>query len=432
MRSIGEINIKVDDSILCREFDTEVIDERKSSIERIKHVRGLFIDKIRRVQVLKTEDLTLEVNCKNLLKQKSSLLSDLKKVKSEKERVENVKRKLQDICRLLQKQNKEIADDNERISTIEQKRMAEVEEKFNASIADISSKLLEQESDQAKQVEENQQLREKVDQFKHHAGLKDEHCNTQLKAKGLELQLLDAKSAQIAGLIEHEKAKVNACKSHYSKMTESEKELRSQVELYAEKFESFDDAMSKSNDMFKLFKQRIEKMTSKIRKLSKQNTRLQKAILRNASDEESEKLAIPAVREELEVLRANKVKMEELCRPLQLERSEINKLLMTLPALPIVDVVTSAVGDIEEVIRSSGGGNSTSNNVVEDGEVKPPALGTILESGRGASLEEDEEDEEEEEDDDREKDHFSSDVIAEILDRAVAASSLIAATNSIS
>lgn len=45
-----------------------------------------------------------------------------------------------------------------------------------------------------------------------------------------------------------------------SSMAKSEKELRSQLTLYAEKFEQFQETLTKSNDIFNTFKLEMEKV----------------------------------------------------------------------------------------------------------------------------------------------------------------------------
>ncbi|XP_023250179.1 alpha-taxilin-like, partial [Seriola lalandi dorsalis] len=53
-------------------------------------------------------------------------------------------------------------------------------------------------------------------------------------------------------------------------MKQQEVHLKQQLSLYTEKFEEFQTTLSKSNEVFTTFKQEMEKMTKKIKKLEKE------------------------------------------------------------------------------------------------------------------------------------------------------------------
>ena len=48
--------------------------------------------------------------------------------------------------------------------------------------------------------------------------------------------------------------------------------LLTQLALYTEKFEEFQNTLSKSSEVFTTFKQEMEKMTKKIKELEKETT----------------------------------------------------------------------------------------------------------------------------------------------------------------
>ena len=332
--SIQDINIQVDESILCHEFDTEVIDERKEAEDRLREVRNLYMLKIRHIKKL-LEDDDNERLLESEIESYKTLKNTMAQIKNEKDTVNEIKAKYQEICRLLQKQNKEIAEDQAKLSTEEKKRMDDLEEKFDNNLRDISSRLEEQDAEHEKQMEENKVLEEKIAQFKQHTILKEEHFSAQKKAKQLEIQLLEAKVSQCKNLIDCARENSKTCDGHAAKMNETEKELRAQITLYCNKFKTFDDALQKSNELFIQFKERMEKMAATISKLEKKNHRLRNAIARNQSDEKNEIEALKPLLETLHSLQAEKASLSNRCRVLQQERKALaDELALYLPPPP--------------------------------------------------------------------------------------------------
>lgn len=325
-----EVKKAEDGTVLCFEFDSQVIDERKPLSDRINSVRGLFISKIRFANEIREDYLKSFHECKRLVKENRSIVAEIKKTTKEKNALEELKLKLQDMCRYLQKQTKDIVEEGEKHEKAEEESMEALALKCSATIADINQKLKEQEGLQAKQLEENKQLEEKLVQFEEHAKLRDAHFSTQLKAKILELQLLEAKHEQHMQFIRHERARSDAYKQHIAQLTVTECELKAQLSQYSEKFEHFQDALNRSNGMFTQFEEKMDVMSANIARLEKENQRLKKQsaaldceLIRKVYDKQS-------LTNQLSALKLEKLKMEKECRKLQLKRCELNTLQKTL------------------------------------------------------------------------------------------------------
>merc|ERR1711981_1525557 len=71
-----------------------------------------------------------------------------------------------------------------------------------------------------------------------------------------------------------ESAKLEAYKTELEARAKTEIELRQQLSTYSEKFETFQETLSKSNDVFGTFKKEMDKMTKTIKKLEKENFEL--------------------------------------------------------------------------------------------------------------------------------------------------------------
>jgi hypothetical protein len=183
-------------SFACSQHPSQVIDERKALDERIRNVRDLYIQEIRVAQALETESLELFQQSKIHMNNLVQLNTEQMKKKRELKVQEELKNKLHEMCRLLQKQAKEIVEDSERQRELEQVRMTDLTNSFTETINGISKKIIEQEELFVKQADENNQLRSKLNEFQEHTKLRDSHFKSQLHAKDLELQLIEARRTQ--------------------------------------------------------------------------------------------------------------------------------------------------------------------------------------------------------------------------------------------
>lgn len=115
-------------------------------------------------------------------------------------------------------------------------------------------------------------------------------------------------------------------------MKQQETHLKQQLALYTEKFEEFQNTLSKSSEVFTTFKQEMEKMTKKIKKLEKETT------MYRSRWESSNKALLEMAEEktlrdkELEGLQVKIQRLEKLCRALQTERNDLNKRVQDLSA----------------------------------------------------------------------------------------------------
>lgn len=115
-------------------------------------------------------------------------------------------------------------------------------------------------------------------------------------------------------------------------MKQQETHLKQQLALYTEKFEEFQNTLSKSSEVFTTFKQEMEKMTKKIKKLEKETT------VYRSRWESSNKALLEMAEEktlrdkELEGLQVKTQRLEKLCRALQTERNDLNKRVQDLTA----------------------------------------------------------------------------------------------------
>ncbi|KHG27793.1 Alpha-taxilin [Gossypium arboreum] len=233
-----------------------------------------------------------------------------------------VRDKLESLCRELQRQNKMLMDECKRVSTEGQNLRLDLSARFQDAIKDASNKLEEQKDECLSQLKENEMLRNKLKEFADQCALAEQQYAQKLKQKTLELQLANLKIKQHEEKLVEEQAQMKVYAEQVSQLLATEKNLRLQLTADGEKFQQFQDALFKSNEVFETFKQEIEKMAKSIKELKKENAFMK------SKCEKSDVTLIELVEEreqmkkQLQKVKNQKDKLESLCRSLQAERKQ--------------------------------------------------------------------------------------------------------------
>ncbi|GMP68917.1 hypothetical protein CsSME_00028362 [Camellia sinensis var. sinensis] len=215
-----------------------------------------------------------------------------------------------------------LMDECKRVSTEGQNLRLDLSNKFQDAIKEVSHKLEEQKDESLSQLKENEMLRIKLKQLADQYALSEQQYAQKLKQKTLELQIADLKTQQHEEKLLQEQSQLKFYAEQVSELLANEKNLRLQLTADGEKFQQFQDALVKSNEVFETFKQEIEKMAKSIKQLKKEN-----AFLKSKS-EKSDITLIELVEErehlkkQLEKTKNQKEKLESLCRSLQAERKQ--------------------------------------------------------------------------------------------------------------
>ncbi|KAK1320250.1 hypothetical protein QJS10_CPA03g01271 [Acorus calamus] len=259
---------------------------------------------------------------RNSKSEKELLELTLKYQKSiaERDQAVAVRVRLESLCRELQRQNKMLMDECQRVSVDEHNMRAELSTKFDDAIKNVSNKLDEQKNECLSQLKENEMLRNKLKHLSDQYALSEEQFAQKLKQKSLELQLADLKFQQQQEKSTQEQTQMKLYAEQITQLMETEKNLRLQLAADGEKFLQFQEALVKSNEVFKAFKQEMGKMGKQVKELKKENTFLK------SKCEKSDVSLIELVEErellkkQLEKANNQKQKLESLCRSLQVER----------------------------------------------------------------------------------------------------------------
>uniref|UniRef100_A0A3P8RZJ2 Taxilin alpha n=1 Tax=Amphiprion percula TaxID=161767 RepID=A0A3P8RZJ2_AMPPE len=249
--------------------------------------------------------------------------------------------KLESLCRELQRHNRTLKEEGMQRTRLEEEKRKEVTSHFQVTLNDIQAQMEQHNERNASLRQENTELAEKLKKLYEQYKLREEHIDKVVKHKDLQQQLVDAKLHQAQELLKESEERHDREKDFLLKeavesqrmcelMKQQEVHLKQQLSLYTEKFEEFQTTLSKSNEVFTTFKQEMEKMTKKIKKLEKETAMYRsrwessnKALLEMAEEK--------AVRDrDFDALQGKVQRLEKLRRALKVERNELNKKVQNL------------------------------------------------------------------------------------------------------
>ena len=254
----------------------------------------------------------------------------------------------------LQRQKKEAIEERQRAAAEDQAKREELSKSFQETIHSITAKMEEQGEERKRLVHENDTLREQFQAFVERSRLREQHHAAQLKAKDVARLLAEAKLKQQTELCVRESVKGQAYLVQINDLVAVEKSLRTQVSLYSQKFEQFQETLSKSNEVFASFRARIDDMNASAQRLEHEN-----AVLR----QKNEDLADENAR-----LRKQSQSLKDLCHVLQSKRSSTPP-----PAAPAPVPASSEAAPLPPPPLSSPSGH------VESDDAAPPTGAPLTE-----------------------------------------------------
>ncbi|XP_026234807.1 gamma-taxilin [Anabas testudineus] len=294
----------------------------------------------------KYADLLEESRCmqkrlKALQKKQSQIVKEKIHLQGEHSKAILARSKLESLCRELQRHNKTLKEENAQRSREYEEQRKEAMLHFQMTLSDIEMQMEQHSSHNTKLRQENMELADKLKKLIEQYELREEHIDKVFKHKELQQQLMDAKLQRITEMMKEVEEKQQRERDFLLKdatesrrkcelMKEQETQLKQQLSLYMDKFEEFQSTLAKSNEVFTTFRQEMEKMTKKIKKLEKETTQWRtkwesnnQALLQMAEEKTLRDGHFKALQGKLELL-------ERLCRALQKERNDLNNRLSLL------------------------------------------------------------------------------------------------------
>ncbi|XP_023779252.1 beta-taxilin [Cyanistes caeruleus] len=273
---------------------------------------------------------------KYLQKRQAQITKEKDQLQSEHSRAILARSKLESLCRELQRHNKNLKEETIQRAREEDEKRKEITNHFQGTLSEIQAQIEQQSERNMKLCQENTELAEKLKSIIDQYELREEHLDKIFKHRELQQKLVDAKLEQSQEMMKeaeerHQKEKeylLNQAaewKLQAKMLKEQETVLQAQITLYSERFEEFQKTLAKSNEVFATFKQEMEKMTKKMKKLEK-DTATWKSRFENCNRALLDMIEEKAMRsKEYECFMLKIQRLENLCRALQEERNELYK-----------------------------------------------------------------------------------------------------------
>ncbi|XP_077560941.1 beta-taxilin-like [Haemaphysalis longicornis] len=165
----------------------------------------------------------------------------------------------------------------------EEEKRREVASKFQTTLLDITAVLEENQARSLQLREENAQLAQRLRALIEHYDVWEKNVDTVLQQKDLQVQVAATHLARVQAQLEQERhssaiekqlmlKQVAESQRQTTELATRESNLREELTSHASKYEEFQGALAQSNNLFRSFKQDMDKMTKKIKKLEKETT----------------------------------------------------------------------------------------------------------------------------------------------------------------
>ncbi|KAJ5763288.1 hypothetical protein N7533_001969 [Penicillium manginii] len=252
-------------------------------------------------------------------KRADQVQKDQEKGKSELNKTVTMKDKLEKLCRELTKENKKVKDENKKLEDTEKKARLIVNERLDSLLYDIQDVMAAKGNPRNEKVDVDleEALRVKLKTINEQFDTRELHYKCLLRSKDSEIQSLTSKYEEQRRNADTETARGRALSAQVSTFSHTEAELRSQLNIYVEKFKQVEDTLNNSNELFLTFRKEMEEMSKKTKRLEKENhtlNRKHEQTNRNILEMAEERTRN---QEEMERWRRKCQHLETLCRRMQ-------------------------------------------------------------------------------------------------------------------
>ncbi|XP_046751762.1 gamma-taxilin isoform X1 [Diprion similis] len=242
--------------------------------------------------------------------------------------------RLESLCRELQRQNKAVKDESLLKIREEEEKRKEVSAKFQSTLSEITALMSQNNEKNTKLHEDNLEMTKKFKSVCEQYEIREQQVEKMQQQMKLEAQLAEAKLAKAKMEMAAEKEVLLKEKQQLLlNLTEyqvrirehqaTEVGLRGQISMYTDKYDEFQNALTKSNEVFGGFKDEMEKMSKKILKLEKETSSWKQrwenshaALLEMAADKQQRDAELATTSRKL-------AQLQQLCRALQGERASL-------------------------------------------------------------------------------------------------------------
>ncbi|XP_059375839.1 beta-taxilin-like [Carassius carassius] len=271
---------------------------------------------------------------KVLQKKLLQVLKEKDQLQSEHSRAVLARSKLEGLCRELQRHNKTLKEETLQRCREDDLKRKEITTHFQSTLTDIQAQIEEHSSRNNKLCQENSDLAEKLKDLISKYDQREANLEKVFKHRDLQQKLLETKLTQANMMLKEAEEKHKLQKEHLLKQTaeaklqvkllkEQETDMKAQLAVYSEKFDEFQGTVSKSHNVYASFKQDMDKMAKKMKKLEKEAVAW-KSRFDGCNKGLIDMVADKALKEkEFELITLKTQKLENLCRALQDERKTL-------------------------------------------------------------------------------------------------------------
>lgn len=325
-----------------------IIDGKFSGEEQLRMLYNIFQEKLNMIKELEAAIPPSIAMCRATYKKKDLMILETLRLKHDIDLSTTTYKEKADLCRNLQVRNKEYEATTQLLLIEEAKKTEELRAKCMDSIVSVTKQVEDEEAIVLAKKEENDSLSDKIMKFKSHLAIRDEHFETQRKAREVERQLLSAKSLQYIRADEQRTLDSKSYANHILQLASALKDLEGQVELYVEKASSFEKTLEDTKSVFQQFEDRattmireVEEIEAEVRKQETVNADKKMKLLKMVN-------FVTAANKKLEDT-GEEDRLASYCRKLQSRRTELTKDLARLGA---TNVLQEELVDVNNSTRS--------------------------------------------------------------------------------
>lgn len=264
-----EIEIEREVRKANRELNSQTA--KMDNLQKIDHLQRRCSDLLAEMKRHERESIKQKKRGDQLQKEKDQSRTELTKTIG-------LKEKLEKLCRELQKENNKLKSENKAHSDDRVRNQNSWDEKFSTLLQKLDDYQSDKDNPQKQlvdmEIEELFRLRFKsmIDQYE----LRDLHFHSLMRTKELEVQFNLARFEGEKKRADAETALVRHMREQVSTFHQTEAELRTQLNVYVDKFKQVEDTLNNSNDLFLTFRKEMEEMSKKSKKLEKENEALKR------------------------------------------------------------------------------------------------------------------------------------------------------------
>ncbi|KAK2584586.1 hypothetical protein KPH14_006947 [Odynerus spinipes] len=322
--------------------------EEKSRKREMKKAAEQFLEAVNDVQTLEEkwdvmckkyseimdDNKRLLLNLKQSEKKIMLLQREKEQFQSERNKALLTRKRLENLCRELQKQNKAVKEECLLRLKREEEKRKEVSAKFQNTLVQINQHMNLSLEKNAKMQEENLEMNKMFKSVCDEVALKEKQLlsvHVQMKADlhvaraKLEEVKIEATTEKEALLKEKQQLllKLTEYQTQIQELQATEAALKSQINIYTDKYDEFQNSLSRSNKVCGEFNDEMERMSKKILALEKETSlwkqRWEKShavFLEMATEKQARESELTTLKKRLSLL-------QDLCRMFQQERTSL-------------------------------------------------------------------------------------------------------------